>query len=59
MDRQRFETFQVVHRQKIVDERQRRTHAAGQGLIIRRAKQRVEPDKPVTRAAEPADFIPQ
>src|SRR5229473_6768994 len=42
-----LEVGEVVRRQKIVDEGQRRLQAERQGLVARRAHQRVHPDQPV------------
>src|SRR5579884_1621769 len=42
------QTVQVMSRQKVIDIGQGRLHTNGQRAIIGRAKQRIEPDEPVT-----------
>jgi hypothetical protein len=42
--RERLQAHEIVDRQEVVDERQRRLHAARQGLVLGRAQQRIQPD---------------
>ena len=51
-----FQAGQVVHRQEIVDVRQRGLHAARQRLIGLRAQQWIQPDQPVAAALEAGDL---
>src|SRR5262245_45166000 len=59
MLRQSSKTFQVVDRQKIIDEGKRGDHAPRQRLIVRRAEERVQPDQSVAGASQPCDFVSQ
>src|SRR6266511_1046953 len=59
MPRKFGQTLQVVDRQKIVDMRQRRLHAADDWLIGRSAHQWVEPDQPVAAMLQKAQLARQ
>src|SRR5262245_21381060 len=56
MPRERFEAFEVVHRQEIVDEGECRLHPARQRLIVRRPEQGIEPDETMTAPLQPGDL---